>query len=75
MGFWNFVGELLVDAGKRANQKRKETFAEAERYAERYAYLSREELINKFRNSNSFAERMGISKVMKDNGWSVNDED
>lgn len=75
MGFWKFIGELLVDAGKTAVQKGKEVTAEAQEYADRYADLSREELIDKFKNSSSWAERMGISKVMQDNGWKVKDDE
>lgn len=65
MGFWN----LAKDVAKGAAKSVMDTNAEALKYAERYSHLSKEELVYKFRNSSSTAEKMGIARVMKEKGY------
>lgn len=69
MGFWDFAGKMV----KEAVDKVGEVNDKANFYADKYSDLSKEELIRKYKNSSNTAEKMGISKVMKKNGWLVRD--
>lgn len=61
MGFFDF----LKGAGKAVLDTQKEAL----KYADRYRNLSKEDLERKFKNSSSIAEKMGITRVMKEKGY------
>ena len=69
MGFWDTLGNGLAEAARGA-QKWAE---EANQYYEKYRFLDRETLLKKFERAHSTAEKAGITKVMKENGWTVNE--
>ena len=68
MGFWNTLGNVLVGAARGAQNWTEE----ANKYYEKYRFLDRETLLEKYRRASSTAEKAGIAKVMKENGWTAN---
>ncbi len=72
MVFWDIAGKV-AKTGVKLAQKGFETLQEnmekSNEYSAKYQYLSEEELREKYKRARSTAERMGIAKVLKDNGW------
>lgn len=67
------AGETAVKVASNAKGMLDEHAEEVSRYKEKYQYSSPDELRNRYRRSNTMAEKMAIAAIAKENGWTMND--
>ncbi len=74
MGFWNVVGKIGKGVGFVVTGLVSiaiETNNSANQHREKYnnSNMDKDEMINKFKKSNDFKEKMGIAASMQDKGY------